>query len=296
MLVGDFQLKIRTSTFSSDFLTIPNRHRNTFTEFVGIPARSSSNPAHHHWCNIHIDALDTTKTPSTTTTACHDRRSRLGSSRNQTLNRTARIAEQVPTLHLRHSTTGASRIQQGSSHKNRKGPHPHTQSIIVSLSQHSPHPSNPRTLLPTFSTRPTHLPNLLGRLRPRRPCDQRTRQHRPRTALPPHLPPRMRRHFSARQLQPLPHVQNHLPAERLLPQKRHKRHGPPRTHHAAEPRARRRRRPRRRKPTHHRKHQRFRHHPTTACATNLTPSDNARPAHRSEDHVCARHAFQNGGQ
>jgi hypothetical protein len=139
MLVGDFQLKIRTSTSSSDFLTIPNRHRNTFTEFVGIPARSSSNPAHHHWCNIHIDALDTTKTPSTTTTACHDRRSRLGSSRNQTLNRTARIAEQVPTLHLRHSTTGASRIQQGSSHKNRKGPHPHTQSIIVSLSQHSAH-------------------------------------------------------------------------------------------------------------------------------------------------------------
>ena len=162
----------------SSRLTV-TRRRNSFTKLVGVPASSSGNPAHHHWRHVHIDALDTTKTPSTTTTTCRDRRSRPGSSRDQTIDCAARAFEQVPTLHLRHSTTGASRIQQGISHKNRKRSHPHTQPIIVSLSQHSPHPGDPRTLLPTFSTRPTHLPDLLGRLRPRRPCDQRSRKYGP---------------------------------------------------------------------------------------------------------------------
>jgi hypothetical protein len=52
----------------------------------------------------------------------------------------------------------------------------------------------------------------------------------------------MRRRFPTRQLQPLPHVQKELPPSRLLPQKCHKRHGPPRTHYAPEPRTRHRQR------------------------------------------------------
>ena len=107
--------------------------------------------------------------------------------------------------------------------------------------------------------------------------------------MPSHLPPRMCRHFPPRQLQPLPDVQKHMPAKRLLSQKRHKRHGPPRAHHASKPRA---WRHRRRKPTHHR-HERYRH---SATATNIPPSDIARPAHRPPDHICSRHTFQSGRQ
>jgi hypothetical protein len=126
------------------------------------------------------------------------------------------------------------------------------------------------------------MSNLPGRLRRRRPLDQRRRQHRPRTALPPHLPSRMRRRFPTRQLQPLPHVQKELPASRLLPQKRHKRYGPPRTHNASEPRTRHRqrestlRRPSRRPGS-------IPGPPTTT--SNISSTRLFRPAHRPPNHL-----------
>ena len=163
----------------SSRLTV-TRRRNSFTKLVGVPASSSGNPAHHHWRHVHIDALDTTKTPSTTTTTCRDRRSRPGSSRDQTIYCAARAFEQVPTLHLRHNTTGAGCDQEcSSSRENRKGSYQHPQPIIVSLSGHPSHPSSPRALLSAFSTRPAYLPDLPGRLCSRRPCDQRSRKYGP---------------------------------------------------------------------------------------------------------------------
>lgn len=211
---------------------------------MGIPAGRPSNFASYHRIDVCSHALDPAKTKVTAPAACREWRGRLGGTWCQTPHRSSRPHRSNAALRLRHPTCTKRRSASRGDRKGHIFQHS-KQPLFLSCSRRSADTSS-HAFLPSCGSRSTDLPDLSRRFC--RAYSHRSRRLRSRAPLPPHFPPRMRRHIPKRQLKPLPNVQEILPPQRLLPKKRHERHGPTRKDHETQPRARQTRAPTQRKP------------------------------------------------
>lgn len=254
---------------------------------MGVPAGRPSDFASHYRVDVCSYALDPAKTKTTAPATCRERRGRLGGTWCQTPHRSSRPDRSNAALRLRHPTCTKRRSTSSGNRKGHLLQHSE-QPLLLSCSRRSTDTSS-HALLPPCGSRSTNLPDLSRRFC--RTYSHRSRRLRSRAPLPPHFPPRLCRHVPPRQLKPLPNVQEILPPQRLLPEKRHERHGPPRKDHETKPRARQTRAPTQRK---RQLQRRSRNGNRRASSTTTLPPSTSfiqpayRPPHHLRSHIFLR--------